>query len=138
MAWDTEQASSQLLSPGPVRGHSLGRKRSWTTLLTRADFLRTAAGKRRTTPAFIVQYIPRAPEAKAVRIGFTASRKVGNAVVRNRAKRRLRALVDNVISTCDPALDYVLVARPEAAVRDFALMEQELRQALRKISGAAA
>ena len=133
MAWDTEQASSKLLRPGSVSGRTSGRK--WATLQTRADFLRTATGKRRNTPAFIVQYIPRAADAQALRIGFTASRKVGNAVARNRAKRRLRALVDNVMAqTCDPSLDYVLVARTEATVRDFAVMEQELRQALQMIA----
>ena len=133
MAWDTEQASTKLLSPGPVRG--LARGRAWTTLITRADFVRATAGKRRATPAFVVQYTPRTAEAPSLRIGFTASRKVGNAVARNRSKRRLRALADKVMPEVgDLAFDYVLVARPEAIVRDFAIMESELRQALQKIA----
>lgn len=138
MARDTEHASSKLSAPGPVPGRARGRKRSWTTLPARADFLRATAGKRRATPAFIVQYVPRGESTASLRIGFTASRKVGNAVARNRAKRRLRALADKVmVEMCDPALEYVLVARPEAASRDFAVMEQELRQALQKIGAKA-
>ncbi len=128
MAWDTEQASSKLSGPAPVRG------RVWSTLLNRSDFLRLAGGQRRSTPAFTVQAAPRDGDHSALRIGFTASRKVGNAVARNRAKRRLRALADRVMTeAANPALDYVLVARTEAVARDFAVMERELRQALQKI-----
>ena len=134
MAWDAEQASTKLSGPAPVRG------RDWSTLLNRSDFLRLAGGQRRSTPAFTVQAAPRDwdqcdGDHPALRIGFTASRKVGNAVARNRAKRRLRALADRVMAeAANPALDYVLVARTEAMVRDFAVMERELRQALQKIS----
>lgn len=129
MAWDTEQASSKLSGPGSVRG------RVWSTLLNRSDFLRLAGGQRRSTPAFTLQAAPCDGAQPALRIGFTASRKVGNAVARNRAKRRLRALADRVMAEAgNPALDYVLVARTEAVVRDFAVMERELRQALQKIS----
>ena len=65
------------------------------TLKIRADFLRVAAARRRAvTPGLILQAAQR-PDGSAgvrtVRVGFTASRKVGNAVIRNRAKRRLRA-----------------------------------------------
>ena len=126
----TEHASSPLPCPGTVRG------RVWTTLPARSDFLRLTTAKRRTTPGFILQYAPRDTSSGALRIGFTASRKVGNAVARNRCKRRLRALADKVMAEAsEPALDYVLIARTEALVRDFAVMETELRQALQKIGG---
>ncbi|MCB2108966.1 MAG: ribonuclease P protein component, partial [Rhodobacteraceae bacterium] len=63
-----------------------------------------------------------------------ASRKVGNAVARNRAKRRLRALCDRVITRDDTrTFDFVLIARTEAVTRDFALMEDELRNAVGRL-----
>jgi len=127
------------------------RGRQWRALTRRADFLRVAAaGPRFVTPGFILQAGPRALHqelihtnqgranqlrAKQVRVGFTASRKVGNAVARNRAKRRLRALADRVIaSEADPGLDYVLIGRTETLTRGFAAMEQDLRTALKRIA----
>ena len=112
--------------------------RRWECLLQRADFLRVAAsGVRRVTPGFILQAVARDISAPGpVRIGFTASRKVGNAVARNRAKRRLRSLSDRVmVSVADPSLDYVFVARTETGTRKFAVMEQDLHQALAKLPG---
>ena len=84
-----------------ARANSARPARSMTAdlarLKTRADFVRVAAGRRRAVrPAFIVQAAPRPTKdasGTSVRVGFTASRKVGNAVVRNRAKRRLRAIM---------------------------------------------
>ncbi len=111
--------------------------RRWECLLRRADFLRVAAsGVRRVTPGFILQAAARdVPEPGPVRIGFTASRKVGNAVARNRAKRRLRALSDRVMAeSANGSLDYVFVARTETVGREFAAMERELHQALAKMS----
>lgn len=71
------------------------------------------------------------PPEGAARIGFTASKKVGGAVVRNRAKRRLRALVDAVApERARRGWDYVLIARADRTVgRDFALMRRELADA---------
>lgn len=90
---------------------------------------------RRVTPAFIVQAAPRGLHpTPALRIGFTASRKVGNAVARNRAKRRLRALADLTMSDLETTLDYVLVARPEVLVRAFPVMVGDLEHAIRKIA----
>src|SRR4051812_13889465 len=97
MAWDTEQASHKLPCPGKNRGRTSGR--IWNSLPKRADFLRIgSAGTRRVTPGFILQTAPHSDDAPLpLRVGFTASRKVGNAVARNRAKRRLRALADKVM-----------------------------------------
>ncbi|MCQ0970708.1 ribonuclease P protein component [Paracoccus sp. TK19116] len=104
------------------------------TLCKRADFLAAAKGRRQGMPGFLLQALARGTEGPA-RIGYTCSKKIGNAVTRNRAKRRLRALARDVM----PALarsgwDYVLVGRPGATVdRDFAAMRDELTAALRKI-----
>lgn len=113
-----------------------------TTLQRRADFLRAASARRQGTAGFLLQARPRrADEAvppQAIRVGFTCSRKVGNAVVRNRAKRRLRALARAVLPTAArPGWDYVLVGRPEATVtRDYAAMLGDLAHALARVHAA--
>jgi ribonuclease P protein component len=124
MARDTEHAEITL------------RGRLWNTLPKRSDFLRiSAAGIRRVTPGFILQTAPKGDTATPVRVGFTASRKVGNAVARNRVKRRLRALADKVIpEAADPARDYVFIGRGETLKIDFATMERDLRKALAKLA----
>lgn len=107
------------------------------TLTKRADFLACARGRKQVTPGFILQARHRdagvAPGC--IRVGFTASKKVGNAVARNRAKRRLRALARSVLARDGhPGWDYVLVARAgETAARAFATLEDDLARALRKI-----
>ena len=107
-------------------------------LKTRADFLRVAAGRRRAVrPGLLLQAAP-APVAgsggDAVRVGFTASRKVGNAVMRNRAKRRLRAAAAEVlIGAGRPGTDYVLVARAATGERPYAELVGDLEAALRQV-----
>lgn len=105
------------------------------TLKNRPDFLRTAQGRRQGTGSFLVQGRARADGSGVVRVGFTASKKIGNAVARNRAKRRLRALARELL----PALaragwDYVIVAKPEATnSRDFNDMRADLAIALASV-----
>ena len=69
-----------------------------------------------------------------MRVGFTASRKVGNAVIRNRAKRRLRAAAARVLPQAGrPRTDYVLIARAGTARRPFASLIADLEAALRRV-----
>jgi ribonuclease P protein component len=108
-------------------------------LKSRADFLRVAAGRRRAVrPAFILQAAPRRSDeigGESVRVGFTASRKVGNAVVRNRAKRRLRAIAAEVLPRMGRAgTDYVLVARATPIERGYAELVGDLEAALRQLA----
>ncbi len=87
------------------------------TLKNRPDFLKAAQARRQGTGGFLLQGRARDDGADLVRVGFTASKKIGNAVARNRAKRRLRAVAKAVLPK--QALlgwDYVLVAKPEATV----------------------
>ena len=116
-----------------------GHTRSALTVLTkRADFLACARARRAHSPAFLLQARRRNPAEMAgdgIRVGFTASKKVGNAVARNRAKRRLRALARAVIAGegyC--GWDYVLVARrDETASRPFERLETDLKTALVRV-----
>ncbi len=104
-------------------------------LRIRADFLRAAKGIRRVTPALTLELCP-SPETVArtdrLRVGFTASRKVGGAVERNRAKRRLRAVAAQLLPLSGKGgNDYVLVARPATLTRHFNDLLEDLSVALR-------
>ncbi len=74
------------------------------------------------------------PLADEQRVGFTASRKVGGAVQRNRARRRLKAAAEEVLKTEGrPAHDYVLIARSETVHRPFELLKDDLTRALKRL-----
>lgn len=104
------------------------------TLTRRADFLAAARARRRSTPAFTLQARRRedAEPPDPVRVGFTCSKKVGNAVARNRAKRRLRAAARAVLPAAGhPGWDYVLIGRPAlTASREFNALVADLGAAV--------
>ncbi|MFA7434165.1 MAG: ribonuclease P protein component [Gemmobacter sp.] len=108
------------------------------TIARRADFLRAAAARRQGAPGFLLQARDRDDGDPATRIGYTCSRKVGNAVHRNRARRRLRAVARAVLPEHGrPGWDYVLVGRPEVTeARPFAALVEDLRLALTRIHAA--
>ena len=107
----------------------------------RKDFLRVAGGRRKwVAPGLILQVAESdAPDAagrhaEGRRVGFTASKKVGNAVARNRAKRRLRAAARALVAGHGLAAhDFVLIARQETGEVAYAQLLAELEKALRRL-----
>ena len=102
-------------------------------LRRRTDFRAAAAGLRASVGAFVVQARRRAEDGP-VRIGFTVSRQVGNAVERNRVRRRLREMVRlSAGGGMHDGHDYVLIGRRAALAAPFAEMRRELDAALGRI-----
>ncbi len=110
-------------------------------ILRRKDFLKIAGARRKwVAPGLILQVRPSDDPAEAGgyaegrRVGFTASKKVGNAVRRNRAKRRLRAAVREVMTEAAMAQhDYVVIARAETLTRDYGHLKQDLAAGLKRL-----
>ena len=101
-------------------------------LRQRADFVAVANGARVNSPAFVLQSRSR-DDSGPIRIGFTVTKKNGNAPERNRIRRRLREMVKRLDPlSMQPHHDYVLVGRRDALTRDFAAMIDDLRAAFTK------
>jgi ribonuclease P protein component len=106
-----------------------------SVLKKRAEFLAIAAhSKKWVTPSFIIQLAPVSTSASGtIRYGLTASGKVGNAVVRNRCRRRLRAIINEILPThASPKYEYVLIARTATETNDYAAMKKDLLWALKR------
>ena len=114
------------------------RKHVLERLKRRREFVRvTRLRRQNVTPGLILQAAPRAAADNGgapMRVGFTASRKVGGAVVRNRAKRRLRALAERILPAHAMAgHDYVLIARGTTPARDFDALAHDLETSLKRL-----
>jgi ribonuclease P protein component len=106
-------------------------------LRKRKDFILASKARRVATPGFVVQGRQRKTDQDGPRIGFTCSKKVGNAVARNRAKRRLRALArDCLLPLAQDGWDYVLVGRADVtAQRPMDQLCTDLHTALHRLHG---
>jgi ribonuclease P protein component len=101
-------------------------------LRKRAEFLAVRRGEKRRGRLFLLELLVRGDTA-APRVGFTVTRKVGNAVVRNRIRRRLREAVRvHGADDMQPGNDYVIVGREEALAASFAEIGTELSRRLRR------
>ena len=103
-------------------------------LRTRGDFVRLTRSSRKCATRGLVLQVAQQPDdlpTNTPRVGFTASKKVGNAVARNRVKRRLRALAQTVLADqAQPSLDYVLVGRHTTLTRPWSKLVDDLGTAL--------
>ncbi len=107
-------------------------------LKRRPEFLRVAATRRKwVAPGLIVQVRNRPPgeaDSAVARVGFTVSRKVGNAVQRNRARRRLKAVADEVMTEhAAKGLDFVIIGRKNTLARPYSALMGDLKTALKKL-----
>lgn len=110
-------------------------------LLHRSDYLAVAASRRKAaTPGLVLQALPWGDQhpppvgQPKMRVGITTSKKVGNAVARNRARRRLRALARDVLPTAaNPGCDYVLIGRASTPDRNYVDLKGDLVAALQRV-----
>lgn len=106
-------------------------KRPIQVLTKRADFLAANKGLRNARTGFVLLTRPNGGEG--MRYGITVTKKIGNAVVRNRMKRRFRELLRSALPEHGLAdHDHVLIGRAGGVKRDFHTMAQELEKALRR------
>ena len=98
-------------------------------LRKRADFLAANKGLRNARPGFVLLTHPN--DAASMRYGITVTKKIGNAVVRNRMKRRFRALLRELLPDQGVAgHDHVLIGRDSGIEREFACLREDLAAAL--------
>ena len=109
-----------------MRGYSVIKKRS--------DFLAANRGKRYATPGFVLLVRDRRDDSPAIRLGITITKKVGNAVIRNRMRRRFRALAQEMLADKGKAgADHILIGRDSGIERDFDALRADMVKALRKL-----
>ena len=125
---------------GPLEGSSAAQSEGTpaiylclSTLTKRSDFLTAARCGRKSVASMTVQARDRADSLAQMRVGYTCSKKVGNAVARNRAKRRLREVARLVLADQGMAgYDYVLIGRPKiTASRPFYRLIKDFESALK-------
>jgi ribonuclease P protein component len=130
-------------APGPRPQEAVGVKQAEpaipagaiATLTKRRDFLAANGGKRAPMPGFVLLVKTRGDGDATMRIGYTVTKKIGNSVVRNRIKRRFRALAREVLPHSGiVGADHVLIGRSDGLTRDFAQLKADLAKALAKVA----
>jgi len=128
---DAGRSQGDPVAPGARSQQAVGLVR----LTQRRDYLAANAGRRAPMPGFVLLVRDRADNSPMMRIGITVSKKVGNAVTRNRMKRRFRALAREVLPELGVAgADHVLIGRESGIERPYADLKDELAKALRKVT----
>ena len=109
--------------------------RGYAVIRKRPDFLAANRGKRYATPGFVLLVHDRRDDAPAKRLGITITKKVGNAVVRNRMRRRFRELAAELLPELGKAgADHILIGRDGGIERDFSLLREDMTKAFRKLA----
>ncbi len=107
------------------------------TLKERRDFLRVRQGQRARFPSLVLEAAPTpdgVPAENTIRVGYTCTKRLGNAVRRNRIKRRLRAAARDVLSRMgQPGNDYVIIGKVETADLSFTQIVTDLEKAVGKV-----
>lgn len=121
-------------TPGKPAAVSVSPSQKLETLRKRADFLAAARATYRSMPSLVVQARKRSDTGPA-RVGFTCSKKLGNAVTRNRAKRRLREVARlSLAPNARPGWDYVLIGKRQKTIdAPFANLQSDLLRALKDL-----
>ena len=110
--------------------------RGYSVITKRADFLAANRGKRYATPGFVLLVFDRRDDDAAIRLGITITKKVGNAVVRNRMRRRFRELMREMLGEKGKAgADHILIGRDGGIERDFGELRADMAKALGKLCG---
>lgn len=105
------------------------------TFKKRKDFLRVAKGSYVATRNMVLQAAPCLSDTDNIMVGYTATKKIGNAVTRNRSKRRLRAVVrETLVKYALHGIDYVFIARNSTAECDYKDLKQDTIYALKRIN----
>jgi ribonuclease P protein component len=108
--------------------------RGYSVITKRSDFLAANRGKRYATPGFVLLVFDRRDDNPAKRLGITITKKVGNAVVRNRMRRRFRALAMEMLGELGKTgADHILIGRDGGIERDFGDLRAEMVKALTKL-----
>ena len=107
-----------------------------TRLTQRADFVAANKAAYQARPGVVIQARLRADDVEGeIRVGFTATKKIGNAVIRNRCKRRLREAAQALLPSLGRnGYDYVLIARAETPTRDWQALLDDVKAALIRLA----
>ncbi len=104
------------------------------TIKNRSGFLHVREGLSFARPGLVIQMRANPDGTQGIRVGFTATKKIGNAVIRNRAKRRLRALAREILpQRGQPGMDYVFIARYNTAKLPWSRLVGETQKALSRL-----
>jgi ribonuclease P protein component len=138
--WSQHLERSPCAWPQEAFGLSLAMadraSRGYSVITKRSDFLAANRGKRYATPGFVLLVFDRRDDDPAKRLGITITKKVGNAVVRNRMRRRFRELAREMLGALGKTgADHILIGRDGGIERDFGALRAEMAKALAKLAG---
>ena len=128
--------SQEAVSLTSSRHQGGGKRRTSVEFLKkRSDYLALRAGARAHAPGFLLVRGRRDDGDERIRVGFTATKKLGNAVVRNRVRRRLKEAARAMMPLyAEPGCDYVLIARKGAIARNYADLLDDIKHSLLRLT----